>query len=67
MAIDYKNPYEVGADRIANAIAAREAFGTPVIVLDLRYSHHFRYRLTTGSLRRWPDYSRHGDITRGTL
>jgi type III pantothenate kinase len=34
MAIDYKNPYEVGADRIANAIAAREAFGAPVIVLD---------------------------------
>lgn len=34
MAIGYKNPYEVGADRIANAIAAREAFGVPVIVLD---------------------------------
>ncbi len=34
MAIDYKNPYEVGADRIANAIAARETFGAPVIVLD---------------------------------
>jgi len=34
MAIDYKNPREVGADRIANAIAAREAYGSPVIVLD---------------------------------
>jgi len=34
MSIDYKNPREVGADRIANAIAAREAFGAPVIVLD---------------------------------
>jgi len=34
MAIDYKNPREVGADRIANAVAARAAFGAPVIVLD---------------------------------
>ncbi|MDX8382853.1 MAG: type III pantothenate kinase [Ghiorsea sp.] len=34
MAIDYKNPREVGADRIANAVAAREAYGSPVIVLD---------------------------------
>lgn len=34
MAVDYKNPREVGADRIANAVAAREKFGSPVIVLD---------------------------------
>ncbi|ATX82425.1 type III pantothenate kinase [Mariprofundus ferrinatatus] len=34
MAVDYKNPREVGADRIVNAIAARESFGAPVIVLD---------------------------------
>jgi len=34
MAIDYKNPKEVGADRIVNAIAAREIYGTPAIVLD---------------------------------
>lgn len=34
MAIDYKNPREVGADRIANAVAARELFGAPTIVLD---------------------------------
>lgn len=34
MAVDYKNPREVGADRIANAIAARQTFGAPVIVLD---------------------------------
>ena len=34
MAVDYKNPREVGADRIVNAIAARELFGTPAIVLD---------------------------------
>jgi len=34
MAVDYKNPREVGADRIANAVAAREQFGSPVIVMD---------------------------------
>lgn len=34
MAVDYKNPHEVGADRIANAVAARKQFGSPVIVMD---------------------------------
>ncbi|GAV19280.1 type III pantothenate kinase [Mariprofundus micogutta] len=34
MAVNYKNPREVGADRIVNAVAAREQFGAPVIVLD---------------------------------
>ncbi len=34
IAIDYKNPREVGADRIVNALAARESYGAPVIVLD---------------------------------
>jgi len=34
MAVDYKNPREVGGDRIANAIAAREQYGSPSIVLD---------------------------------
>ncbi|HID36308.1 MAG TPA: type III pantothenate kinase [Ghiorsea sp.] len=34
MAIDYKNPKEVGADRIVNALAAREMFGAPAIILD---------------------------------
>jgi len=34
MAVDYKNPREVGADRIVNAIAAREYFGSPVIIMD---------------------------------
>lgn len=34
MAIDYKNPKEVGADRIVNALAAREIYGAPAIVLD---------------------------------
>ena len=34
MAVDYKNPREVGAARIANAVAARNAFGSPVIIID---------------------------------
>lgn len=34
MAIRYDNPGEVGADRIVNALAARELYGSPVIVVD---------------------------------
>ena len=32
--IRYDNPREVGADRIVNAVAACELYGTPVIVVD---------------------------------
>jgi len=34
MPIRYDNPAEVGADRIVNAVAAREICGTPVVVVD---------------------------------
>ena len=34
MPILYDNPHEVGADRIVNALAAKEIHGAPVIVLD---------------------------------
>ncbi len=34
MTIRYDNPHEVGADRIVNAIAAVEAFGAPLVVVD---------------------------------
>src|SRR4051794_23650249 len=34
MPIRYDNPGEVGADRIVNAVAARERYGSPVIVVD---------------------------------
>ncbi len=34
MPIRYDNPSEVGADRIVNALAAREMFGSPVVVVD---------------------------------
>jgi type III pantothenate kinase len=30
----YENPHEVGADRIVNAVAAKERYGAPVVVLD---------------------------------
>ncbi|MGH9380526.1 MAG: type III pantothenate kinase [Thermoanaerobaculia bacterium] len=32
--IRYDNPSEVGADRIVNAVAARELYGCPVVVVD---------------------------------
>lgn len=35
MPVAYENPRELGADRIANAVAARAEYGTPVIVVDL--------------------------------
>ncbi len=34
MPIRYDNPTEVGADRIVNAVAARELYGAPVVVVD---------------------------------
>jgi type III pantothenate kinase len=34
MAIHYDNPQEVGADRIANAVAAFEKYGGPCVVVD---------------------------------
>lgn len=35
MHIRYDNPKEVGADRIVNAVAAREKYGAPLIIVDL--------------------------------
>jgi len=32
--ISYRNPQQVGPDRLANAIAARHLYGTPAIVID---------------------------------
>ncbi|MDJ0925996.1 MAG: type III pantothenate kinase, partial [Acidimicrobiia bacterium] len=41
MPILIDNPREVGADRIANAVAARERHGTPVVVVDFGTSTNF--------------------------
>ena len=32
--IDYPDPATIGPDRLANAVAARERFGAPVVVVD---------------------------------
>lgn len=39
--VDTDNPSEVGADRIANALAARERYGTPAVVVDFGTSTNF--------------------------
>src|SRR5512133_1467436 len=41
MAIRYDDPREVGPDRIANAVAARERHGTPAVVVDFGTSTNF--------------------------
>ena len=41
MVVRYDDPREVGPDRIANAIAARERHGTPAIVVDFGTSTNF--------------------------
>jgi type III pantothenate kinase len=41
IAIHYDDPREVGPDRIANSIAAKERFGAPVIVVDFGTSTNF--------------------------
>lgn len=41
LAIEIDRPTEAGADRLANALAAREAYGGPAIVIDLGTSTNF--------------------------
>jgi type III pantothenate kinase len=41
IAIHYDDPREVGSDRIANSLAARERFGAPVVVVDFGTSTNF--------------------------
>jgi type III pantothenate kinase len=41
MAIRYDDPREVGPDRIANAVAARDRYGAPSIVVDFGTSTNF--------------------------
>ena len=41
IAIRYDDPREVGPDRIANAVAARERFGSPAVVVDFGTSTNF--------------------------
>ena len=39
--IRYDDPREVGPDRIVNAVAAKERYGAPVIVVDFGTSTNF--------------------------
>jgi type III pantothenate kinase len=39
--VRYDNPHEIGPDRIANSVAARERYGAPVIVVDFGTSTNF--------------------------
>jgi type III pantothenate kinase len=48
MPLHYDNPREVGPDRIANAVAARERYGTPCIVVDFGTSTNFDAVSRTG-------------------
>src|SRR5471032_1282889 len=41
MSVRYDDPREVGPDRIANAVAARERYGAPAIVVDFGTSTNF--------------------------
>lgn len=41
--VRYENPREVGADRIANAVAAIDLYGTPCIVVDFGTATTFDY------------------------
>lgn len=46
--IRYDNPAEVGADRIVNAVAAREIYGAPVVVVDFGTATTFDVVNTAG-------------------
>jgi type III pantothenate kinase len=48
MRIAMKNPTEVGADRIVNAVAAVETYGTPIVVVDFGTSTNFDVVNTDG-------------------
>ncbi len=41
LAVRYDNPREVGADRLVNAVAVKEKYGTPAIVVDLGTTINF--------------------------
>jgi type III pantothenate kinase len=43
MPVLYDNPQEVGADRIVNAVAARDKYGCPLVVIDFGTATTFDY------------------------
>ena len=49
--IEYRDPHAVGADRIANAVAAIEKYGAPVIIVDFGTATTFDVILKGGRYR----------------
>ncbi|MFC5468550.1 type III pantothenate kinase [Cohnella suwonensis] len=47
--IRYENPREVGADRIVNAVAGIEKYGTPLVIVDFGTATTFDYIDATGA------------------
>lgn len=47
--IRYENPREVGADRIVNAVAGIEQYGTPLVIVDFGTATTFDYIDASGS------------------
>ena len=60
--IRYDDPREVGPDRIANAVAARERHGAPVIVVDFGTSTNFDIVSAAGEYRRRRARAGRGDL-----
>jgi type III pantothenate kinase len=52
IALRYENPREIGADRIANAVAAQALYGGPAIVVDFGTSTNFDAVNADGRVRR---------------
>lgn len=49
--IDMPDPHQVGADRVANAVAARDTYGAPVIVVDFGTATNIDVVDASGSFR----------------
>ena len=49
LSMRYDDPSEVGADRVADVVAAREAYGAPVVVVDLGTTTNFEVVDATGA------------------
>ncbi len=48
-AADYPNPHEIGADRVADAVAARAKYGAPVMVVDFGTATNIEIIDTSGA------------------
>ena len=62
MPILYDNPREVGADRIANSVAAYDLFGGPTIVVDFGTGTNFDIISAQRGVSRWRHRSRYRNL-----